>query len=105
MLRLYREILKHHQRHLPEQMRQLGNETVRHEWKQHKTADAAFVTQFHREWDRYLTMMRVQASTAGSTGKIGRDLDDEQLRLLNEEQRTQLMQLREAALKRKQTDE
>lgn len=99
MLKLYRDILKHHRRHLPAQMRELGDSTVRHEWKQHVSADAAFVAQFHREWDRYLHMMRVQASLAGASGKFGEDLKDDQVRLLNDEQRAQLMQLRQAALR------
>lgn len=102
MLRLYRAIRKHHRQHLPEQLRQLGDETLRHEWKQHKAADAAFVRTFHREWEQYLHVMRVQAQTAAAAGSLGRDLDQAQVAQLNDEQRAQLLQLREAAMQQKQ---
>jgi hypothetical protein len=95
MLRLYRNILKHHRTHLPPQLRRLGNETVRHEWKQHKSADAAFVKVFEREWTQYLTLLQQQQQQRRMS--IGRDLDATQRAAMNDEQRDALRQLEEAA--------
>lgn len=110
ILRLYRSILKHHRTYLPPQLRRLGNETVRHEWKQHKSADAAFVKVFEREWTQYLTLLQQQQQqqqqgvTRQSASIIGRDLNAAQRAALNDEQRDSLKQLEEAAtLKQQQT--
>jgi hypothetical protein len=45
-LRLYRSILKEHQKKLPPMFRELGDNYVREEFKRHMTAKAQFLTQF-----------------------------------------------------------
>jgi hypothetical protein len=98
ILRLYRNILKHHRAHLPVQLRRLGNETLRHEWKQHKNADAPFVKLFQREWENYLAILQQQQlEQQQQSSSIGRDLDASQAASLNDEQRDSLRQLRDAA--------
>lgn len=49
VLRLYKTILRLHQS-LPQELRDLGNQYVREEFRRHKKAEAQFVTNFMIEW-------------------------------------------------------
>ena len=49
VLRLYKTILRLHQS-LPNELRALGNQYVRDEFRRHKTAQPEFVTNFMVEW-------------------------------------------------------
>lgn len=49
VLRLYKTILRLHQS-LPNELRDLGNQYVRDEFRRHKTAKPEFVTNFMVEW-------------------------------------------------------
>jgi hypothetical protein len=48
-LRLYKTILRLHQS-LPNELRELGNQYVRDEFRRHKNAQPEFVTNFMVEW-------------------------------------------------------
>lgn len=49
VLRLYKTILRLH-RSLPDELRELGNQYVREEFRRHKTAEPQYVTNFMVEW-------------------------------------------------------
>lgn len=49
VLRLYKTILRLHQS-LPYELKELGNQYVRDEFRRHKTAQPEFVTNFMVEW-------------------------------------------------------
>lgn len=49
VLRLYKTILRLHQS-LPHELKELGNQYVRDEFRRHKTAQPEFVTNFMVEW-------------------------------------------------------
>jgi hypothetical protein len=49
VLRLYKTILRLHQS-LPHELRDLGNQYVRDEFRRHKTAPTQYVTNFMVEW-------------------------------------------------------
>jgi hypothetical protein len=52
VLSLYRNIFKAHKKKLPEDMRKLGDEFVKNEWKLHKNADPMFTKQFVAGWSK-----------------------------------------------------
>jgi len=86
---LYRNILREHRRRLPNQMRKLGDDYVKHEFKLHKGVTIeAHSAKFFNGWNEYLTMLL-------SKGKLGKNLDTVQKKVLNEEQHEKLQQLRE----------
>ena len=76
---------------LPSQMRMLGDEYVRNEFKQHKTAKPEQVKMFFTAWDNYLELLRKQEE------RFGRDLDADTKSNLNDDQVKQLQNLKEEA--------
>lgn len=50
---LYRNILKLHKTKLPADLRQLGDEFVKNEWKLHKNADPQFAKKFLLQWRKF----------------------------------------------------
>jgi len=86
VLGLYRSILKGHQRILPSDLRQLGDKYVRDEFKRHKAAKPEFIASFMSEWQAYLQQLE--------QGAMGRELSQEELEALNDEQQVQLRNLR-----------
>jgi len=111
-LGLYRNLLKAHKRHLPKEMRELGDVYIRSEFKLHKTAKPEHLTSFFKEWGQYLDDILVTARTRESLAmgaivdqsaagavemKFGRDLPSEFE--IKEEQRQQLENLRKEAEK------
>ena len=51
---LYRSLLKAHKKHLPREMRQLGDSYVKSEFKLHKNAKPEHLDGFFSEWEKYL---------------------------------------------------
>jgi len=88
---LFRAILKEHRNKLPSHMRMLGDDYVRNEFKQHKTAKPEQLTMFFTAWDNYLELMHKQE------GRFGRDLDEDTKSNLNEEQVAKLKDLKAEA--------
>jgi hypothetical protein len=83
-LSLYRAILKEHRNRLPSQMRMLGDDYVRNEFKLHKNAKPDQVNMFFTAWNNYLETLRKQ------TDRFGRDLDEISKGALNDDQRKKL---------------
>lgn len=113
---LYRSILRAHKKHLPKQMRDLGDAYVKSEFRLHKTAKLEHVTPFLTEWEKYLEqlLMTARAQEAVSAGTMeskpknaaddvppifsfGSDLPHDVE--LTDEQVQQLQKLREETLK------
>jgi hypothetical protein len=71
-LLLYRNILQAHNKHLPKEMRQLGDSYVKAEFRLHKKSKPEFLDQFFSGWDQYLNAIlktaRIQESY--STGAL-----------------------------------
>uniref|UniRef100_A0A6U3QXF5 Succinate dehydrogenase assembly factor 3 n=1 Tax=Ditylum brightwellii TaxID=49249 RepID=A0A6U3QXF5_9STRA len=120
-LSLYRSILRAHSKHLPPEMRNLGDAYVKSEFRLHRTVNSdGQLTQFMDAWKLYLDQIQVTArakeslnsgvldndrgggtSLGGSSGEspfgfgksLPTDID------LNDEQMSQLEKLREEAAK------
>eukprot|EP01134_Creolimax_fragrantissima_P003324 CFRG3324T1 len=88
-LRLYRRVLQAN-RTLAPAMRAMGDDYARAEFKKHKTAEASFLVQFNNAWEEYAVMLERK--------DIGRQLTDEELNALNDEQLGQLHALREEVI-------
>jgi hypothetical protein len=97
-LSLYRRILRLHRQKLEPVMRVLGDRYVREEFKLHKNAKQEFIQGFLSEWQQYHDQVAAKHST------FGQDLSMEHRRLLNEDQKKKLDDLRIAATKEKSTE-
>jgi len=91
-LRLYKAILKLHKKTLPEDMRTLGNEYLRTEWKLHKNVSPKVARTFLDSWKEYFISLR---SSSRTNEKVGLDLSEEQIKSLSKEQQEQLLKLKE----------
>lgn len=83
-LRLYRALLREHKNRLPPQMRKLGNDYVKNEFKLHASAKEEHLTPFFKEWDAYLETLRRRSGNFGSDMDNIENLSDEQRQKLNE---------------------
>lgn len=92
ILALYRRILRAHEHFLPLEQRQLGDAYVKLEFRQHRGASSSFLAQFERQWRDYLMLVRRPAD-----GRIGRNLTPEEVAALNDDQKLQILKLREQA--------
>jgi hypothetical protein len=87
MLHLYRQVLKSHQIFLENDMqRDLGDRFVKAEFRRHKGTNVKYACIFYKGWADYVAQLE--------GGKIGRDLTDKEQKLLNDEQRNRLGDLR-----------
>ena len=91
---LYRAILKAHKNRLPLELRKLGNDYVRNEFKAHKAAKEEHLAPFFREWTGYLDTLSIRSGTFGS------DMARADIGALTDEQRQKLSQLKDEAEKR-----
>ena len=83
-LQLYRAILREHRRSLPQEMREVGDKFVRHEFRLHKKVSQEVAAGFLRGWEDYLASVRSQ-SLGASTGFNGlADLSEEQQQKLRD---------------------
>ncbi|XP_048848652.1 succinate dehydrogenase assembly factor 3, mitochondrial [Brienomyrus brachyistius] len=93
---LYKRILLLH-RFMPLDLRALGDQYVKDEFRRHKAATPQEVTCFMREWENYKDGLQSQVLGSARTGqtvsKYGADLSAEQLSQLQDEQIGQLYEL------------
>ena len=111
---LYRSLLRAHTKHLPDEMRQLGDAYIKAEFRLHRNAKPEQADQFFTEWDNYLDqlLMTARAQETIATGSLdaaaqpktntnqsvfsfGKDLP--QNVDFSEEQKAQLTKLRDEA--------
>ncbi|GMS80277.1 hypothetical protein PENTCL1PPCAC_2452 [Pristionchus entomophagus] len=94
---LYKRILRLHYG-LPPPARLMGDAYVRDEFRRHKTAPREQALVFLHEWMQYCTMLSKQLTGRGiSKGIIGKDFEHTDLDKFNEEQLSQLLELKEEA--------
>ena len=91
-LALYRSILRAHERYLPADARQLGDAYVKAEFGLHREASPDFLTQFERQWRDYLTTLRTMNP---EEELIGREMTADEIAALSDEQKVQLLKIRE----------
>eukprot|EP01041_Mallomonas_annulata_P010386 gene10386-21663_t len=82
-LSLYRLIL-------PLDLRMVGDDYVRNEFKQHKNATSQFLPDFFRSWRDYLTMLNVQSNDR----VFGMNLDNTERNALSKDQSEKLKVLK-----------
>ncbi|KNC48390.1 uncharacterized protein AMSG_04839 [Thecamonas trahens ATCC 50062] len=87
VLALYRNIMRMHRRVLPVELRMVGDDYVRDEFKRHKAVSPTEVRMFLKEWHGYLKTLRKQKRRGE---EFGAELAAEQLDKLSPEQRVQL---------------
>jgi len=108
-LSLYRSILKYHARHLPNQMRSLGDAYVKSEFKAHKSVtNPKQLDQFFTAWNKYLLDIQSKIMVNHSTNNISDVVEGKKIKFgsdissdveLSDEQILQLDKLREEAIK------
>ncbi|XP_068189531.1 succinate dehydrogenase assembly factor 3, mitochondrial [Antennarius striatus] len=93
---MYKRILVLH-RFLPLELKALGDQYVKDEFRRHKQASAEEVKSFMTEWENYKDTLQAQVlESAGEqlqSVKFGADLSEEKFNSLQEEQIGQLYEL------------
>ena len=92
-LSLYRRILRAHEHFLPQEQRELGDAYVKTEFRLHRGASSEFLAQFERQWRDYLTLV-----TKSSHESLGRELTPTEVAALSDEQKVQLLRIKEEAV-------
>ncbi|KAL1788442.1 succinate dehydrogenase assembly factor 3, mitochondrial [Sigmodon hispidus] len=99
---LYKYILQLH-RALPPDLKALGDQYVKDEFRRHKTVGSGEAQRFLQEWEAYAAVLRQQAkdSTQSSAGRacFGTSLPEEKLNDFRDEQIGQLQELMREATK------
>jgi len=106
-LSLYRSIIKYHARHLPTQMRSLGDAYVRSEFKAHKAVtNTEQLDQFFTAWNNYIIDMQSRTMINHSTNNVADIVEGRGVKFgsdispnieLTDEQKLQLEKLRAEA--------
>jgi hypothetical protein len=85
-LRLYRSILREH-RHLPPEMRMLGDPYVKEEFRLHKNAKPEHLQPFYEQWIDYLGHLR---NASHNPEALGQNIPIETIDQLDDEQKQKL---------------
>eukprot|EP01100_Stratorugosa_tubuloviscum_P009307 TRINITY_DN389_c1_g1_i2.p1 TRINITY_DN389_c1_g1~~TRINITY_DN389_c1_g1_i2.p1 ORF type:complete len:113 (-),score=47.21 TRINITY_DN389_c1_g1_i2:74-412(-) len=92
-LKLYKNILRIHRKKLNFEMRSLGDSYVKEEFKAHlkkeKQLSQRQLSLFFQNWQTYLLTLEKQDEI------IGKELEEQQLQILNEDQLHKLNQLQQ----------
>ncbi|MCJ8749547.1 hypothetical protein PDJAM_G00177590 [Pangasius djambal] len=91
---LYKRILVLH-RFMPIDLRSLGDQYVKDEFRRHKSASPEQVQVFMKEWEDYRDTLQTQVLEVAGSEKMafGADLSERQLRDFQEEQIGQIYEL------------
>ncbi|KAK2887202.1 hypothetical protein Q8A67_015430 [Cirrhinus molitorella] len=91
---LYKRILLLH-RFMPMDLRALGDQYVKDEFRRHKTASPEEVPRFMAEWQNYKNTLQTQVLEAVGNKQLvfGTDLSEEKLKNFQDEQIGQLYEL------------
>lgn len=95
ILSLYRKILRLHEQKLPAVPRALGDKYVRKEFRAHKTATPEQLNQFVLQWTEYVAHLTTEADLFG----LGRDLPQDEIESMNDQQHEQLQKIHDSAIK------
>ncbi|UPK98908.1 hypothetical protein LCI18_009843 [Fusarium solani-melongenae] len=89
-IHLYRRLLRAHRKHLPAEMRVLGDEYIKAEFRAHRKVDnPAHLIGFLTEWQLY-------AQKIEGDSWVGDKLDEQKLAKMSDEQINQLYELMQA---------
>jgi hypothetical protein len=94
-LSLYRSILREHKLRLPAKMKSLGDAYVKQEFRLHKEAKPEHLRRFMNSWENYLQTLQTQAEG----GKIGVNIDANDVNRMTEEQKQKMRGLMDKATK------
>ncbi|XP_061443107.1 succinate dehydrogenase assembly factor 3, mitochondrial isoform X2 [Rhineura floridana] len=101
---LYRKILQLHQA-MPLELKALGDQYVKDEFRRHRSVGPEEAEQFLQEWENYAAMLQQQASQNAQNSShqphFGSPLSEEELNALRGEQVGQLQELMQEATKPK----
>ena len=95
-LSLYRSILREHKLRLPAKMKSLGDAYVKQEFRLHKEAKPEHLRRFMNSWENYLQTLQKQAEGGG---KIGVNIDANDVNRMTEEQKQKMRGLMDKATK------
>lgn len=97
---LYKRLLRLHRR-LPGDLRDLGDQYVKDEFRKSKAAGAAETARFMEEWQAYADVLQIQIKEREITQKVryGANLTTNELQRFNEDQIGQLYELMQEATK------
>ncbi|KAB5563610.1 hypothetical protein GE09DRAFT_1113098 [Coniochaeta sp. 2T2.1] len=95
---LYRRLLRAHRKHLPHEMRVLGDEYIKAEFRAHRNVDnPVHLVGFLGEWQLY-------AQKIEGDSWIGEKLDQGKIQKMSDEQLVQLYELMKAIQKKDEED-
>lgn len=89
-LSLFRQVMRLHQRKLPPTARAIGDRYVRQEFRTPALKEHQEV-EFFRQWAEYVSHLEIEADLYG----LGRDMADDTITSMSDEQRAQLEKLSE----------
>ncbi|KAF4080611.1 hypothetical protein AMELA_G00173420 [Ameiurus melas] len=91
---LYKRILMLH-RFMPIDLKALGDQYVKDEFRRHKSAPPEQAQHFMKEWEAYRDTLQTQVLEAAGRGKMafGADLSEQKLRDFQDDQMGQLYEL------------
>lgn len=93
---LYRRLFRAHRKHLPPQMRVLGDEYIKHEFRAHRNVDnPAHLIGFLTEWQLY-------AQKIEGDSWVGEKLDPGKVEKMSDQQIGQLYELMQAIKKQRE---
>ncbi|KAL2879972.1 hypothetical protein SGCOL_004691 [Colletotrichum sp. CLE4] len=96
---LYRRLLRAHRKHLPSEMRLLGDEYIKAEFRAHRTVDnPAHLIGFLTEWQLY-------AQKIEGNSWVGEKIDPVKVAKMSDEQIGQLYELMQAIKERRESGE
>ncbi|KAB8299258.1 hypothetical protein DID88_007709 [Monilinia fructigena] len=95
---LYRRLFRAHRKHLPREMRLLGDEYIKNEFRQHRNVEnPVHIIGFLTEWQMYAQKLEGESW-------IGERMDKEKIDKMSDQQLGQLYELMQA-IRKKQSDE
>ncbi|XP_022301870.2 succinate dehydrogenase assembly factor 3, mitochondrial-like [Crassostrea virginica] len=92
---LYKAILRLH-RSLPLEMRAIGDQYVKDEFRRHKQVNPAEAYVFMQEWTKYYLTLGKQISVRSKEPLIGSHLSEDFVNHFNDDQAEQLLELHNA---------
>ncbi|XP_078278499.1 succinate dehydrogenase assembly factor 3, mitochondrial [Rhinoraja longicauda] len=97
---LYKLLLRLHRR-LPDDLRGLGDQYVKDEFRMSKAAGPSKTVRFMEEWQAYADVLQIQIKEREKTQKVryGANLTTNELQRFNEDQIGQLYELMQEAIK------
>lgn len=92
---LYKAILRLH-RSLPLEMKALGDQYVKDEFRRHKQVNPAEAHVFMQEWTKYYLTLGKQVTKPNKEQLVGSHLSEEFVDYFNDDQAEQLLELHKA---------